>query len=118
MFCDNHNTIQLSMILPLHTIFETPIPKVGKVNLCIKYFKIKTMKEPANPPANKENPKNKITLAAQALVFSSPKNEFWPSANKFDFSIRLTINMPKVEQMNGIQSTKLIWTTLALTVFE
>lgn len=76
------------------------------------------MKEPAKPPANKENPKNKITLAAQACELPSPKKEFCPSANKFDFSIEFTMNMPKVEQINGIQSTKVICTTLALTVLE
>lgn len=67
MFWHNHNTIQLNIIHPLQVILETPIPKVGNPTCFNKYFKMKTMNEPANPPANKENPKNNITLAAQAL---------------------------------------------------
>lgn len=76
------------------------------------------MNEPANPPANKEKPKNKMTLAAQACVLPSPKKEFCPSVNKLDFSMEFTISIPKVEHMNGIQSTKVMCTTLALTVLE
>lgn len=82
---------------------------------------MKTMKEPANPPANKENPKNKITLAAQAVELPDPlpKNEeLFPSAIKLDFSIELTINIPNVEQIKGIQSTKVTCTMEALTVLE
>lgn len=32
--------------------------------------------------------------------------------------MELTMSIPKVEQMNGIQSTNVTWTTLALTVLE
>lgn len=75
----------------------------------IKNFKMKTINEPANPPANNENPKNKITLAAHALDGLEDKNdEEFGSLSKLDFSIELTINIPNVEQMNGIQSTNVI----------
>lgn len=99
-------------------MLDTPMPKVGNVYCFIKNFKINTMKEPANPPANNEKPKKRITRAAHALPLPSPKNRFWPSENKFDFSIELTIIIPSVEQINGIQSTNVTCATLAFTVLE
>jgi len=78
-----------------------------------------TIKEPANPPANKEKPQNNITLATHAVLFPFElKKELLESLKRLAFSIELTINIPKVEQIKGIQSTKVIWTIDALTVFE
>lgn len=56
------------------------------------------MKEPATPPAKRANPKNSITLAAAEEEL--PKEV----EKRADFSIEFTINIPKVEEMNGIQS--------------
>lgn len=101
MFCDNHNTIQLNIIHPLQMILDTPMPRVGKPTFFNKNFKINTMNDPANPPANNENPKNNITLAAQAFELPLDKKlaELLGSLNKLDFSMEFTIIIPKVEQM-------------------
>lgn len=111
--------MQLSIIQELQTMLDTPIPKVGKVMCFIRNFKINTIKEPATPPANKENPQKRITLATHVvrlpLVF---KKESLESLKRLDFSIELTIIIPEVEQMNGIQSVNVICIFEALTVLE
>jgi hypothetical protein len=101
-------------------MFETPMPKVGNEYCFNKNFKMKTIKLPAKPPANKEKPKNNITLAAQALGLPPPlkNDELLASVNKLDFSMEFTINIPKVEHIKGIQSTNVTWAIEAFTVLE
>ena len=79
---------------------------------------INTINDPAKPPAKRENPKKRTTLACQAVDESLPRNDVLLSDKRLLFSIRLTINIPKLRQINGIQSTKVTWTTEALTVLE
>lgn len=85
----------------------------------MRNFRMSTTIEPATPPANKENPRKRITLAVQVVVELPPKPPP-PNAsfNKRFFSIEFTMSMPNVAQVIGIQSTKVTCTSEALTVLE
>ncbi|GMF74047.1 unnamed protein product [[Candida] boidinii] len=57
---------------------------------------------------------NSTIRACHCVVVDEDPNE--SLLNRFDFSMELTIIIPIVEQIIGIQSTNVTWTIDALTV--
>jgi hypothetical protein len=84
----------------------TPNHIAGQLTSLTTYFNTNTVTDPAIPPANSANPKNRISLAFHATPFPEYEKA---SVESRDLSMEFMTSIPSTEQRKGIQSTKVRW---------